>query len=312
MTNKPAKAAVPLARRIRNLSFFFLGLIGLIFVGVYIFICPYFHKDLYDFVVLHPFKYPHWFPLVDTTAGIKAQPVTIPIQRDGKTLNLSGALYRHKSPRGLIIYCHGNTGPIDWRFGDPRVASPLEQNVDVLMFDYEGYGRSQGKHSMQYLVDDAVTVYDHALSLRYKQEEIIAYGESLGGAVACQLAKQRKVKGLVVECTFMSPAQEAKELLPAAAIYPDFAFPTPRFDNVQYMRGEHPPCLILCGGRDTTILPKHSQRLKEVGGSNTELVMLPKSGHCLLMEEDKALYDRAYKKFLDGLLGEQGLNANPQ
>ena len=312
MTSKPAKAAVPLAVKIRNLSIFFFSVIGILILGIYIFICPYFHQDFYDLFVLHPFKYPHWFPIGDITGGIKGQAVSIPVQRAGKQLNLSGIIYKHKSPRGLIIFCHGNTGPIDWRFGDERVKTMLAENMDVLIFDYEGYGRSSGKHSLQYLQDDSLAVYDYAIKLRYKPENIIAYGESMGGGVACQLAQAREVKGLILECTFMSTARVAKDLLPAAAIYPDFAFPTPRLDNLEYIKGEHPPCLILCGGRDATIGSHHSLALKDAGGANTQLVMLPNSGHCILMPEDKALYDGAYRKFLDGLFGDQGLSANPQ
>lgn len=301
MTSKPAKAAVPLAVKIRNLSIFFFSVIGILILGVYVFICPYFHQDFYDLFVLHPFKYPHWFPIGDITGGIKGKAVSIPVQRAGKQLTLSGIIYKHKSPRGLIIFCHGNTGPIDWRFGDERVKTMLAENMDVLMFDYEGYGRSTGKHSLQYVVDDSVAAYDYAVAAGYKPEQIIAMGESMGGGVACQLAKERKEKGLILESTFISTARVAKDLLPAAIIYPDFAFPTPRLDNLEYMKGEHPPCLILCGGRDATIGSHHSQALRDAGGANTELVMLPNSGHCILMAEDKELYDGAYRKFLDGL-----------
>lgn len=301
MTSKQDKVPVPLARKIRNLSIFFFALIGALAVGVYIFICPYFHQDFYDLFVLHPFKFPHWFPLSDTMDGIKAQAVSIPVEQSGKKLSLSGALYKHKHTRGLIIFCHGNTGPIDWRFGDERVKAMLQQNMDVLLFDYQGYGRSPGKHSLQHMVADSVAAYDYAIAHGYKPEQIVAYGESLGGGVACQLAGQKQVKGLVLECTFISTARVAKDLLPAAMIYLDFAFPTPRFDNLEYLKGKHPPCLILSGGRDATINPQHSQTLKEAGGASTELVLLPNSGHCLLGAEDKALYYESYKEFLNSL-----------
>lgn len=301
MTSKKDKVSVPLARKIRNLSIFFFALIGALVVGVYIFICPYFHQDFYDLFVLHPFKFPHWFPLSDTIDGIKANALTIPVKQGGKKLLLSGAIYRHKHPRGLILFCHGNTGPIDWRFGDERVKAMLQQNMDVLLFDYQGYGRSAGKHSLQHMVTDSVAAYDYALAQGYGPEQIVVYGESLGGGVACQLARQKQVKGLVLECTFISTGRVAKDLLPAAMIYPDFAFPTPRFDNLEYLEGKHPPCLLLSGGRDATINPQHSQTLKEAGGANTELVLLPNSGHCLLAPEDKALYYGAYKEFLNSL-----------
>ncbi len=107
------------------------------------------------------------------------------------------------SPRGTIIFCHGNAGNIADRLAQLKLLSGL--GYDVLIFDYRGYGRSEGVPSENgtYLDADAAWTYltqQRGLSPR----KIIWFGESLGGAVAIESARRHPPAALVVEATFTS------------------------------------------------------------------------------------------------------------
>ena len=122
--------------------------------------------------------------------------------RDGERLHAwlvrpSGA---HDS---LVIVCHGNAGNIEDRL---HVASAFARmGHAVLMFDYRGYGGSSGRPSEEGLYTDAESAYDCAVEkLGFAPARIVVYGESLGGAVAIELARRRKVAALVVEESFTS------------------------------------------------------------------------------------------------------------
>jgi len=102
-----------------------------------------------------------------------------------------------------VLVSHGNGGTIANRMQTAETFAAMGRAV--LMFDYRGYGGSSGKPSEEGTYVDAVAAYDRlAADPRILPDRIVAYGESLGGAVAIELARRRKVEALVVESTFTS------------------------------------------------------------------------------------------------------------
>ncbi len=119
-----------------------------------------------------------------------------------------------KDARGTLIYCHGNAGNIGtiaW------VAVDLTRlGLNVFVFDYRGYGRSQGIPSEQGTYRDARAAYE-VVRARHGQTEnppVVVYGHSLGGAIAIQLALDRPVSGLIVESAFTSTAEIGRYFYP--------------------------------------------------------------------------------------------------
>jgi fermentation-respiration switch protein FrsA (DUF1100 family) len=122
--------------------------------------------------------------------------------RDGERLH--GWLVRPKAAHeALVLVCHGNAGNIEDRL---HLASAFVQmGHAVLLFDFRGYGGSSGRPSEEGLYADAECAYDCAVhTLGFAPAQIVAYGESLGGAVAIELARRREVAALVVEEAFTS------------------------------------------------------------------------------------------------------------
>ncbi|MBU1888379.1 MAG: alpha/beta fold hydrolase, partial [Candidatus Omnitrophica bacterium] len=86
-----------------------------------------------------------------------------------------------------ILFCHGNGGNISHRI--EKIALLNNLGLDVSIFDYRGYGRSRGRPSEKGFYADAGSAYGYLVSEKnISPEKIILYGESLGGAVAIDLA----------------------------------------------------------------------------------------------------------------------------
>ncbi len=106
-------------------------------------------------------------------------------------------------PRGALVLCHGNAGNVGDRLLLAR--SFVDMGLSVLLFDYRGYGRSDGRPGEEGTYLDAVAAHDHVTRVRgVAPARVAVYGESLGGAVGIELARRREVGALVVESAFTS------------------------------------------------------------------------------------------------------------
>jgi len=110
------------------------------------------------------------------------------------------------------LVCHGNAGNISHRL--ELCAALLETGLSVFMLDYRGYGRSQGRPSEPGTYLDAEAAYDWLVRKGFAGPNIIAFGESLGGAVATELALRRPLGGLILESSFSSTLDLGAELFP--------------------------------------------------------------------------------------------------
>ncbi len=129
------------------------------------------------------------------------------------SLTLNGWLIKSTSAKVTILFLHGNAGNISHRLEKLELFHRL--GVNVFIVDYRGYGKSQGKPTEEGLYVDAVSAFDYlAARPDITKEKIIAYGDSLGGVVAVDLATKRKVAALVVDSSFGSSADVAKTIFP--------------------------------------------------------------------------------------------------
>lgn len=111
--------------------------------------------------------------------------------------------YCDYSYRKTIIYAHGNAGNIYDRQYMNEWAKRLQCNLVV--FDYPGFGKSDGNSSISNCYKAADIVYDYVIShYKLKPNNIILWGESLGGGVMSYLAEKHKVNGLILMATFTS------------------------------------------------------------------------------------------------------------
>jgi fermentation-respiration switch protein FrsA (DUF1100 family) len=114
--------------------------------------------------------------------------------------------------KAALLYCHGNAGNLSYR---QEAIAELRQvvGVSVLIFDYPGFGRSEGKPGESACYQAADAAYDW-LAQRVPPEQIILFGKSLGGAIATDLAVRKPHGALVLVKTFTSIADMGKQMFP--------------------------------------------------------------------------------------------------
>ena len=161
--------------------------------------CRAFMMSLLDqFFVYHPYPWEDrdWAKL----SALPLEEVWFP-STDGQ--RLFGWYVEQPSPSAMLVWCHGNAGNMTHRLDNLQALYRL--GLSVFLFDYRGYGRSQGRPSEEGLYSDAVGAYDYLVRVRrIRPERTVIFGRSLGAAVAGELAKQRPAAGLLLESCFPS------------------------------------------------------------------------------------------------------------
>jgi alpha-beta hydrolase superfamily lysophospholipase len=158
---------------------------------------------------------------------------------------LYGWYLRAKDPVASALYCHGNTGNLT----NPAHLMPnlLESGVNVLLFDYRGYGRSSGRATVSGVVRDTLAAARYHDQIRPRHLPSILFGFSLGGAIAAQVVRQYPFDGLIMQSTFSSLSAVARVAFPRMPVY---LLSGRAFDTVQSLRGLEIPLLILHGTED--------------------------------------------------------------
>ena len=150
-------------------------------------------------IVYHPIKYPggHWEP---EKYGLQVEDVYFN-SADG--VKLHGWFIPAKKPIATLLWYHGNAGNLSHRLDNILELVPL--NLNIFIFDYRGYGRSEGNPDEKGLYQDSQAAYDFLrLKKQIDPDELILFGRSLGGACAIKIALNNKAAGLIVESAFTS------------------------------------------------------------------------------------------------------------
>jgi uncharacterized protein len=195
-------------------------------------------------------------------------------------LRLHGWLFKSSSQpaTATIIYFHGNGGNISnvgW-VGE-RLAS---KGFNVLLMDYRGYGRSEGNaDGEQGLYADAEAGYEYVTkTLSVRPEGVVLFGQSLGTAVATDVASRKKCGAVILESGFSSASDLATDVLPL--LPRQFHFLTRnRFESARKLAQVNCPVLITHGDPDETIPAEHGHRLFAAANEPKKLLIFPGAGH---------------------------------
>jgi len=231
-----------------SLSTFFIFLIYIIFA-------PRLNKPLYTNLLFRPGARSLESGLVPTLEGIQGQNIDFASQNGAK---LNGWFFRKSESRFTILFNHGNAGTIENRAGICSLL--LKAGYSVFLYDYQGYGYSEGFPSIEGVIDDSVAAYDYLVNkLGFKAEEIIVYGESLGVAVSCHLTEKRKCAALILQSGFSSLKNIAGFRYPVMKFYPDWLYPLPGLDSLSVLKQSRLPVLLVHGKLDAVIPHSHSE-----------------------------------------------------
>ena len=181
----------------------------------------------------------------------------------------------------VLLYLHGKGGNIGTNID--RLAKFHELGFSVLAIDYRGYGLSDGKFPSESRVYRDVEIAWSYL-VRDRQvppEKIIVYGQSLGGAIAIELATQQPVPpgGLIVESSFTSMRDMVDYRYPFLNVFPVGLLLTQEFDSLAKVRTISIPFLFVHGLDDSHVPAQMSRQLFEATSEPKQLLLVPGADH---------------------------------
>ncbi|WP_024803929.1 alpha/beta hydrolase [Nocardia sp. BMG51109] len=191
---------------------------------------------------------------------------------DGVRVN--GWFVRAAEPVGHILFAHGNAGNIGDR--TPVLALLAAAGLDVLVFDYRGYGRSEGRPSEAGCYLDARAAREALLGRPGVDPDRVLYlGKSLGGGVAIELATEFPPAGLILMSTFTGLRDAAR------AVYPFLPKPlVPNaFPSLRRLRTLHTPTLVMHGDSDELLPVEMGRALHAAAPEPKALKIYPGGRH---------------------------------
>lgn len=206
-------------------------------------------------------------------------------------LTLNGWFIPAKNAQYTILFCPGNAGNISHRLDKIKFFNDLGCNIFI--FDYRGYGRSKGRPSEKGLYIDVKSAYDYLLSRPINAQQIIGFGESLGGAIIIDLAFKNKMRALIVENTFSNAKDMAKFIYP---FIPYWIFSS-RLDSLGKIKSIGIPKFMVYSLDDEVVPYKLSKKLYEAAPAPKEFMEI-RGGHNDSFIESAAFIKKRIGDFL--------------
>ena len=167
-----------------------------------------------------------------------------------------------------LLFCHGNGGNIFHHLDSINIFQNL--GLNCFIFDYRGYGNSEGKPSEEGTYLDVRAAYNWLIKKKkISPDNIIIFGRSLGGSIAAQLASKVKAGALVVEGTFTSYVDIGRKFYPYMPVrwFARFSYRT-----IDYIKNVHCPVMFVYSRNDEVVPFEFGLRLYEAANEPKEFV----------------------------------------
>ena len=204
-------------------------------------------------IVYHPYKYPegNWSP---SSSSFSKEDISF-VASDGVALH--GWYFSSNRSNPTLLWFHGNAGNITHRLDNIEMLKPL--NLDVFIFDYRGYGKSEGEPNEEGIYLDSQAAYDWLVKVKkIMPEKIILFGRSLGGICAVEVASKNPAAGIILESVFPSAGKMARKMFPVLPL--GWAIKS-RFDAIGKVPNLKLPKLFLHGTQDEIVPYKLGREL---------------------------------------------------
>jgi fermentation-respiration switch protein FrsA (DUF1100 family) len=211
--------------------------------------------------------------LIGTPAdyGLAFEEVFFPAE-DG--VNLHG-WWVPKEGAPTLLWFHGNAGNISHRLENIKLLHDLA-HVQVFIFDYREYGKSQGQICREGTFKDALAAYRYVTETRgIPAGDLVLFGRSLGTALATDLAVRYPCRAIIIE----SPFTNSKEM---AKLYAPFMFdwrPKVPYDNIGKIGQVKVPVMVVHGAHDEIIPADMGRRVFAAAPEPKELYVIPGAHH---------------------------------
>lgn len=200
--------------------------------------------------------------------------------------------------RATLLFFHGNAGNISHRLESIRQFHEL--GLAMLIVDYRGYGRSEGRPSEEGTYRDAAAAWEYLTAERgVAASDVVVFGRSIGGSIAAWLAARRAPRALIVESSFASLTSLGQELYP---FLPVRLLSRYRYPTAEYVAAADCPVLVIHSRADEIIPFRHGERIYEAAGEPRMFLALdgPHNGAHVL---DEARYLAGLEQFLGEYAG---------
>ena len=236
--------------------------------------------------------FPAKYPVGDWTPdGLRFHDVWFQAE-DGTRLH--GWYCPSETPRATMLIAHGNEGNVTYRVEWLKQLQNILQ-VSAFMFDYRGYGRSEGEPTVVGISQDARAARAKLRELtEVADSAMVIMGASLGGAVAVQLAVESAPRGLILQSTFSSLRDVADVHYPRLS----WLVPAGKLDSASQIVRYRGPLLQSHGDADRTIPFSQGERLFCAANEPKTFIRIVSAGHYNWMTDD---YLRQLEEFIVSL-----------
>ena len=195
------------------------------------------------------------------------------VTSDGEKLH--GWFFPLSGKTPVLLFCHGNAGNISHRI--ENVDLLVKRGISVFLFGYRGYGLSSGRPSENGIYTDGMAAYDYLTEMeKVSPDRIGVFGRSLGGAVAIEVALQRKVRCIIIENTFTSIRDMSKTIFPWLLFSP---FLPDHYENSSKIADVSVPKLIVHSRNDEIVPFKMGEELFAAAIGDKIFLPIDEAGH---------------------------------
>lgn len=192
---------------------------------------------------------------------------------DGLLLNGWLTISGKENPN--LLWCHGNAGNISHRVENIKLLH--DEGINVFIFDYRGYGKSQGRPSEAGVYSDAMAAFNYLYSRNdIDRNKIIIFGRSLGASVAIDLVLRIKARGLILESAFTSVKDMGRLHYP---YIPLRRVVSHKFDSLSKISKINIPVLFIHGDRDDIVPVEMGKKLFTAANEPKDFYIIEGAGH---------------------------------
>ena len=238
-------------------------------------------------LVYHPQKQ---IPYTPNNVGLSYDNITFSTQ-DGLTLH--GWFVEARNSDFTVLYFHGNAGNISGRLQTIQLLNEL--GLNVFIFDYRGYGKSEGTPSEEGTYKDATAAWNYLSNDKHiEPSKLIIMGRSLGGAVASWLTVQKNPAAVIIESTFTSAADLGADIYPWLPVRWMLKYEYNTLQNIKKIKVP----LFMAHSVDDEIVPyHHGEKLFKAANEPKRFIKL-RGSHGSGFWETGAKYRKALQDFL--------------
>ena len=188
----------------------------------------------------------------------------------------------------VVLFCHGNAGNVSGRLG--KIEQFHSLGLNIFIFDYRGYGKSEGSPTERGMYSDAMAAFDYLVQERgIAPEHIVVYGASLGGAAAVDVISKKEPAALILDSTFSNAVDMARFYYP----HIPSVLVSIKLDSLSKIKNVKKPVLFFHSKDDDIVPYKLGRKLYEAANDPKEFITL-QGDH-----NDGHMFD--YEKFTGGI-----------